>query len=76
MGNMNCAETEEETVFSFAAPAQMIVDPERIATIHRRLARQMQRCEPIAIRDVPFSIPIMQKTVQWHTHRTSDAGLC
>ncbi|SDR54763.1 transcriptional regulator, LysR family [Paraburkholderia fungorum] len=63
------------TTFSFASPAQMVVGTHRIATMHRRLARQAQRCEPIVIRDVPLPMPVMKQTVQWHTHRTSDAGL-
>lgn len=65
----------EVTTFSFAASAAMVVGTQRIATMHRRLARQAQRCEPIVIRDVPLPIPTMEQTVQWHTHRSSDAGL-
>lgn len=65
----------EVTTFSFAASASMVVGTQRIATMHRRLAQQAQRCEPIVIHDVPLPIPTMQQTVQWHTHRSSDAGL-
>jgi DNA-binding transcriptional LysR family regulator len=65
----------EVTTYSFAASTQLLVGTQRIATVHRRLALQAQRHEPIVIREVPLSMPTMHQTVQWHKHRTADAGL-
>ncbi|WP_321845351.1 LysR family transcriptional regulator [Paraburkholderia bannensis] len=65
----------EVTTYSFAAATQLVVGTQRIATVHRRLAAQAVRHEPVAIRDVPLHMPSMHQTIQWHKHRTADAGL-
>jgi DNA-binding transcriptional LysR family regulator len=65
----------EVTTFGFAASARLVVGTERIATVHRRLARLAQRNEQIVIRDVPLDMPLMHQAVQWHKHRSTDAGL-
>jgi len=65
----------EVTTFSFATSAQLVVGTQRIATVHRRLAKRVQEYAPIVIRDVPFPMPVMQQTLQWHAHRTADPGL-
>ncbi|UBM09362.1 LysR family transcriptional regulator [Cupriavidus metallidurans] len=63
------------TTFNFAAPAQLVVGTDRIATMHRRLAVQAARLEAIVLREVPLPMPPMQQSMQWHTHRTTDLGL-
>ncbi|MFP3566655.1 LysR family transcriptional regulator [Paraburkholderia sp. SIMBA_030] len=65
----------EVTTYSFAASPQLVVGTQRIARVHRRLATLAQRRDPIVIRDVPLPMPAMHQTVQWHKHRTADAGL-
>lgn len=65
----------EVTTYSFAAATQLVVGTQRIATVHRRLAAQAMRREPIVIREVPLHMPSMHQTIQWHKHRTADAGL-
>ncbi len=65
----------EVTTYSFAASTQLVVGTQRIATVHRRLAMQARRHEPIVTRDVPLHMPVMHQTIQWHKHRTTDAGL-
>lgn len=63
------------TTYSFSTIPQLIVGTDRIATIHRRLARQAQRALPIKIMELPFRLPKMEQSVQWHKYRSQDAGL-
>jgi DNA-binding transcriptional LysR family regulator len=63
------------TTFNFAAPAQLVVGTDRVATMHRRLAIQAQKKDPVVLREVPLPMPLMQQSMQWHTHRTTDLGL-
>lgn len=63
------------TTYSFSTIPQLIVGTDRIATIHRRLARQAQRALPIKILELPFRLPKMEQSVQWHKYRSQDAGL-
>lgn len=65
----------EATTFSFMSSAHLVVGTDRIATVHGRLARQALSSLPVLVRDVPFALPVMVQTMQWHTHRTSDPGL-
>ena len=65
----------ETSTFSFLSQASLVVGTHRIATMHRRLAQLATRFLPITIRDLPVSIPKMEQVVQWHQHRTGDAGL-
>jgi LysR family transcriptional regulator, nod-box dependent transcriptional activator len=65
----------EMTTFSFTASAYLLRGTERIATIHRRLADQAAKSEPIVIRDVPLAMPKMEQTIQWHSLRSTDPGL-
>ena len=61
--------------FNFATIPHLVVGTDRIATIHGRLARQAQRTMPIEIVDLPFRLPKMKQSVQWHKYRSQDAGL-
>ncbi|MBN3852221.1 LysR family transcriptional regulator [Paraburkholderia sp. Ac-20340] len=72
---LGVARRVEVTTYSFAAASQLVVGTQRIATVHRRLAKLAQRHEPIVIRDVPLHMPEMHQMVQWHKHRSADAGL-
>ncbi|WP_321854127.1 LysR family transcriptional regulator [Paraburkholderia tropica] len=75
MRELGVARRIETTTYSFTAPGYLLVGTERIATMHRRLALQAAKSEPIVIRDVPLAMPKMQQSTQWHTHRTNDPGL-
>ncbi|HKM99486.1 MAG TPA: hypothetical protein VJX23_03140 [Candidatus Binataceae bacterium] len=61
--------------YSFNTMPLLVAGTDRIATIHRRIARQAQRALPIQIVDLPFRIPKMKQAVQWHKYRSQDAGL-
>lgn len=63
------------TSHGFAPIAAMVVGTELVATVHARLARQLQAAWPIALRPPPVPITAMEQAMQWHQHRTQDPGL-
>lgn len=65
----------ELSTFMFSSAAHLVVGTERIATTHRRLANQVELEHPVVIREVPFQMPVMNQTLQWHTRRTADPGI-
>lgn len=52
-----------------------MVGTQRIATVHRRLARYAQQFLPVAVLAPPIALPAMVQAMQWHQHRTNDPGL-
>jgi LysR family transcriptional regulator, nod-box dependent transcriptional activator len=65
----------EVTTYSFNTIPLLVVGTDRIATIHGRLARQAEKMLPVRIVEIPFRLPKMKQTMQWHKHRTQDAAL-
>ena len=65
----------EVSTFSFAGALPLVVGTDRIATVHRRLAKFGQRFLPITLLDPPMALPPMQQALQWHKYRTDDPGL-
>lgn len=63
------------TTYSFVAAVHLVIGTDRIATIHRRLALQLQTMLPITILDSPVPFDAMNLAIQWHKHRGSDPGL-
>jgi LysR family nod box-dependent transcriptional activator len=63
------------TTYSFAAAAQLVVGTDRIATVHQRLAQQLQQMLPIALLDPPVPISEMNLAIQWHKYRSTDPGI-
>lgn len=63
------------TSFSFASAPTLVIGTERIATVHRRLAKQAARHLPIVLREVPVSLGEMSQVMQWHRYRTRDPGV-
>ena len=61
--------------YSFNTMPLLVVGTDRVATIHRRLANQAARTLPIKIIELPYRLPKMQQSVQWHKYRSQDAGL-
>ncbi|MGV7215209.1 LysR family transcriptional regulator [Bradyrhizobium sp. UFLA05-112] len=61
--------------YSFSSMAGLVAGTNRIATIHRRLAKEALRRLPIKILELPFQLPQMNQSVQWHRYRSNDAGL-
>jgi LysR family transcriptional regulator, nod-box dependent transcriptional activator len=63
------------TTYSFNTIPWLIVSTDRIATIHARLARQAEAMLPIKVVRLPFRLPRMRQSMQWHRYRSQDAGL-
>ncbi len=61
--------------FSFSTIPQLIVNTDRIATVHRRAAERAREMLPIKIVDLPFRLPRMRQAIQWHKYRSLDGGL-
>lgn len=61
--------------YSFIAAVQLLPGTERIATVHERLALQMQRMLPIALLEPPIPMAEMQQSMQWHKYRSQDPAL-
>lgn len=65
----------EVTSFSFLTVPYLVVGTERVATVHRRLARQVRRGLPLTLLPLPMPMASMTQTMQWHKYRTQDPGL-
>ncbi|MGY8682111.1 LysR family transcriptional regulator [Bradyrhizobium sp. UFLA05-153] len=63
------------TTYSFSAMPGLVAGTNRIATTHRRLAKEVVGRLPIRIVELPFQLPPMQLSVQWHRYRSNDTGL-
>jgi len=60
---------------TFLSVPGLVIGSQRIATIHRRLARRMAEVYPIVIRELPFDVPPIREALQWHITNNNDAGL-
>jgi DNA-binding transcriptional LysR family regulator len=69
------ARRDEVTTYSFASAPPLVVNTERIATVHSRLARQAARHLPIVVHPPPLAFPEMKQCLQWHKYRSKDPGL-
>jgi DNA-binding transcriptional LysR family regulator len=65
----------EVTTYSFASVPRLVVNTERIATVHRRLALLAQQALPLRLLEPPMAMPAMEQSLQWHKYRTQDPGL-
>jgi DNA-binding transcriptional LysR family regulator len=65
----------DAVTFSFASLPWLVAGTHRLATTHARLAHAVDEQLPIRIFELPFELPHMSQTMQWHTHRTADPAL-
>jgi len=65
----------DAATFSFASLPWLVAGTQRLATVHSRLARAVAAHLPIRILELPFELPRMPQTMQWHTYRTNDPAL-
>lgn len=65
----------ETTSYSFTSLPYLVVGTDRIATVHGLIARQAKRQLPIEIHPLPFEWVRLDEVLQWHGHRSRDAGL-
>jgi LysR family transcriptional regulator, nod-box dependent transcriptional activator len=61
--------------YGFAPLPALVMGTELVATVHERLARSLQACWPLEIRQPPLPMPAMEQAVQWHKYRSQDPGL-
>jgi LysR family transcriptional regulator, nod-box dependent transcriptional activator len=66
---------EEVITHNLALQADFVVGTDRIATMHRRLARRVARHLPVRISAPPLRIPALTECAQWHRARAEDPGL-
>lgn len=60
---------------SFTVVPWLIIETERLALMHERLARQMASMFPLAIAPIPFAFPAMREMMQYNRARGNDEGL-
>lgn len=60
---------------TFLSQAGLVAGTRRIATMHRRLARQVVPAMGLVMREVPFDIPPIREAIQWHLSNNNDRAL-
>ena len=65
----------EMTASSFTVVPWLIIETNRLALMHERLARVMARMFPLAIAPIPFEFPAMREMMQFNHARSADEGL-
>lgn len=60
------------SVPNFMLAPFMLAGTERIATVHRRLARRLAKQLPLKIVDLPVEMPIVRIVAQWHRSTEND----
>ncbi|SFV09260.1 LysR family transcriptional regulator [Pseudoduganella namucuonensis] len=65
----------EVTTYSFLAAPFLVVGTDRVATVHRRMARRLGAALPIALLPMPVPIDGMEQAMQWHKYRSLDPGM-
>ncbi|HQS68392.1 MAG: LysR family transcriptional regulator [Novosphingobium sp. 28-62-57] len=65
----------EVTASSFTVVPWLVIETNRLAVMHERLARRMATMFPLAIAPIPFDFPIMREMLQFNRTRSNDEGL-
>lgn len=65
----------EVTAPTFMSVPFLLIETNRIATVHSRLAKRLVNKLPLKILPVPFDIPPLQQSAQWHRSNASDPCL-
>lgn len=60
---------------TFLSQTALVLGTRRIATMHRRLAEQVVASGNLVIREMPFAIPPIRETIQWHISNNNDRAL-
>jgi LysR family nod box-dependent transcriptional activator len=61
--------------YSFITLPALLVDTDRVATVHERVARRLVGAWPLVIQPTPMTIDPMEQAMQWHKFRSNDPGL-
>ncbi len=67
--------TIEVMVSSFAVAPEMLMNTNRLAVMHERLAHAYASRLPLTYASLPFDFPVMREMLQYHTTRAEDPGL-
>jgi len=65
----------EVAASSFTLVPWLLIDTDRVALMHERLARRMAGMFPLAIAPIPFPFPVMREMMQFNRARAEDEGL-
>jgi LysR family transcriptional regulator, nod-box dependent transcriptional activator len=65
----------EVSTYSFTSLPFLIRGSNRIALVQRSLAEAFLGLGGVAIAELPFSLPTLQQSIQWHSYRTRDPAL-
>lgn len=65
----------EVTASSFTMVPWLLIETDRLALMHERLARRMSDMFPLAIAPIPFDFPPMREMMQFNQARAKDEGL-
>lgn len=60
---------------NFLSLPLLVLNTDRVATMHRRQAERMERIFPLRIAELPFVIPSIRQVVQWHCANSGDKAL-
>ena len=63
------------TASSFTIIPWLLIETNRIALMHERLARRMASMFPLAVAPIPFPFPVMREMMQFNRTRSADEGL-
>jgi LysR family nod box-dependent transcriptional activator len=62
----------EVVVGSFSAVPHFLVETDRIAVMHERLAKEYAKVMPLKLLSPPIDMPSLNQAMQWHTYRDKD----
>lgn len=65
----------ELLVTSFGVVPQLLLNTNKLAIMHERLAKQASQSLPIRYCPLPFAMPLMREVVQFHRTRADDSGV-
>lgn len=65
----------EVTAANFAIVPWLLVQTQRLALMHERLAIEMAEIHPIAVAEIPFEFPVMREMLIYNPARENDPGL-
>jgi len=60
---------------SFTSVPRMLIGTQRVAVMHRRLARMYEKNLPLTVHPLPFEFPPLREVLQSHIVRVRDEGI-
>lgn len=60
---------------TFLSLPGLLINTNRVATMHRRMAMQVVSALPLVMCETPFAIPPIREAVQWHISNNNDRAL-